>query len=808
MSCAQGHQQIQADCAACGAIGSFTRNHYFTGKMLLVGDFDTEQRYVVDKLRHHHQRLHGWGVVCGLKVNPHPNPDCRDRFVVVEPGTAIDCCGREILVGTEELVELAKLPAIAKLIAAGDDKPHRLQLCVRYRECPTEEIPVLYDDCGCDDTKCAPNRILESYAFDAIIDGPLPDTSPAGSRLAWKENVTLMADVSRVALDEASKRLYMLVGDDVYAVDLATPIVGPNFHLPAAGAELAVSADGAHLFVTTAPVGTGPAQLLVVQTSDMTAVGSPIPIPNSTTGAVPLVATADGRLVLLAAGASQVLVYKADIVSGSPTSPSSIAVPAGQSALALSANGTDAFVVGPATPAVTRIDLTTATTSSIAALPATAKPTDVAVVDSTGPMQLCVLDNAASALHLIAVSPAALAGSISLPHAPVDVAITAGGHWAYVLEHDATGDFVQAVDLHALVTGGVVLPGAPLAIGPNSQQIVAGDGHLLYVPFLGATANTFDGGVAKISVDDCDCAEIPWRSLDGCPDCDVECLVLATMEGYKLGNKLEAVTVPPSDPGTDAQNGISRIDNRRGRRLLPSTTTLYEMIECAATCAPTGGGGTGTQGPPGPPGPPGPAGPKGDPGANGAPGPKGDPGPPGPGLEPDLTQIVAVSWHHNQTDNLLTVKQQTGAPLGVGFVIAFSNPVQVARPPNPIDPDHIFQVLLAPGPNDVNTCWCPLTGASIFPVTPTFQNGLVTDAVRVLGPDATGVAFIPKDPQVVFQHRRVWIKLRGDFVIDVKERAIDAEFVRASFPTGDRPAGAPGGIQGGLFESWFNAVVP
>src|SRR5690349_5405150 len=111
MSCAQGHQQIQADCAACGAIGPFTRNHYFTGKMLLVGDFDTEQRYVVDKLRHHHQRLHGWGVVCGLKVKPHPQPECRDRYVLVEPGTAIDCCGREILVGVEELIELAKLPA-------------------------------------------------------------------------------------------------------------------------------------------------------------------------------------------------------------------------------------------------------------------------------------------------------------------------------------------------------------------------------------------------------------------------------------------------------------------------------------------------------------------------------------------------------------------------------------------------------------------------------------------------------------------------------------------------------------------------
>jgi hypothetical protein len=806
MSCAQGHQQIQADCAACGAIGSFTRNHYFTGKMLLVGDFDTEQRYVVDKLRHHHQRLHGWGVVCGLKVKPHGNPDCRDRFVIVEPGTAVDCCGREILVGVEELVELARLPAVARLIAAGDDKPHRLQLCVRYRECPTEEIPVLYDDCGCDDTRGAPNRILESYAFDAIIDGPLPDTSPAGSRLGWSENVTLMADVSRVTVHEASQRLYMLVDDDVYAVDLATPIVGPNFHLPAAGAELAVSADGAHLFVATTPVGPGNAQLLVVRTSDMTAVGAPIDIPSSTTGGVPLVPLADGRLVLLGGGAAKVLIFAADIASGTPSAPASVTVPAGMSALAVSTNGQDAFVVGAAAAAIQKLDLTALTASPISVLPSTAKPTDVAVVDSTGPMQLVVLDNAASALHLVAVGPAALAGSVLMPHAPVDAAITAGGRWAYVLEHDGTGGFVQAVDLHAIVsTGGVALPGTPLAIGPNSQQIVAGDGRLLYVPFLGATANTFDGGVAKITVEDCDCAEIPWRALEGCPACDVECLVLATVENHKLGNKLDAVTIPPSDPAADAAAGISRLDNRRGRRLLPSTTTLLEMIECAATCAPEGGGGPGTQGPPGPPGP---AGPKGDPGAKGDPGPKGDPGDPGPGLEPDLTQIVAVSWAHNQPSNLLKISGAVGSANVQGFVIAFSNLVQVKHPVNPIDPDHVFQVLLqSPGTDQITVCWCPLTGGTILPVTPTVSGGLVTAATTVPGPNATGVAFIPKSPDAIFQHRQVWIKLRGDFVIDIKGRAIDAEFVRATFPTGDRPAGSPLGIQGGLFESWFNVFV-
>src|ERR1051326_3498842 len=48
-------------CPDC-VLGDFARNHYFTGKLLVERDFTDEQRFHIDKLRHHHQRLHGWGV--------------------------------------------------------------------------------------------------------------------------------------------------------------------------------------------------------------------------------------------------------------------------------------------------------------------------------------------------------------------------------------------------------------------------------------------------------------------------------------------------------------------------------------------------------------------------------------------------------------------------------------------------------------------------------------------------------------------------------------------------------------------------
>ena len=37
----------------------------------------------------------------------------------------------------------------------------------------------------------------------------------------------------------------------------------------------------------------------------------------------------------------------------------------------------------------------------------------------------------------------------------------------------------------------------------------------------------------------------------------------------------------------------------------------------------------------------------------------------------------------------------------------------------------------------------------------------------------------------------LWVVLRGDFVKDRQDRAIDAEFVRAELPTGDRPRPQP-----------------
>src|SRR5262245_27620676 len=132
----------QTECPSCEC-QPFLRNAYWTGKLMLARDFVDEQRYVVEKLRHHNQHLHGTGVVCGLKVVPHDNPECRDRFVCVEPGTAVDCCGQDIIVCEKECIDLLAHPKTKALKDEANNEPHILKICIRYRECPTEDIPVL-----------------------------------------------------------------------------------------------------------------------------------------------------------------------------------------------------------------------------------------------------------------------------------------------------------------------------------------------------------------------------------------------------------------------------------------------------------------------------------------------------------------------------------------------------------------------------------------------------------------------------------------------------------------------------------------
>ena len=84
------------------------RNNYFHGKLMSVDDFQVEQTYFLRRLRLLNHRLHGCGVVSGLKVS------IKDKKgvarVEIAPGVAIDPTGEEIVVTNSVALPLPGTP--------------------------------------------------------------------------------------------------------------------------------------------------------------------------------------------------------------------------------------------------------------------------------------------------------------------------------------------------------------------------------------------------------------------------------------------------------------------------------------------------------------------------------------------------------------------------------------------------------------------------------------------------------------------------------------------------------------------------
>jgi hypothetical protein len=182
-------------CLPCD-IPVFCRNNYYRGKLLTERDFNDEQRYGIDKMRLHTLSLHGWGVICGLIVKPHPH--CPDKRLTVSVGLALDDCGREVRLLRDDCVYLPQpLPAASSPANGSATKaptppkeadeeghpsddcgcdttpaPKDLYLCIRYAECETEFAPAPFDDCSCTTSSQKPNRVCEGYALELYEQKP------------------------------------------------------------------------------------------------------------------------------------------------------------------------------------------------------------------------------------------------------------------------------------------------------------------------------------------------------------------------------------------------------------------------------------------------------------------------------------------------------------------------------------------------------------------------------------------------------------------------------------------------------------
>jgi len=145
----------------------FERNNFYFGKLMTVRDFTDEQHYFNEKRWMLNRFGLGWGVVCGLKVRPHPHDHAR-RKVIVEPGFAIDQFGHEIVVQREEVVDLT-----IDQDQCPPEQSHLYYLSIKYQEFGAHPSPIPIDDCDGPKEICVFNRILESYRLIVTREKPV-----------------------------------------------------------------------------------------------------------------------------------------------------------------------------------------------------------------------------------------------------------------------------------------------------------------------------------------------------------------------------------------------------------------------------------------------------------------------------------------------------------------------------------------------------------------------------------------------------------------------------------------------------------
>ncbi|HFD39972.1 MAG TPA: hypothetical protein ENJ31_09055 [Anaerolineae bacterium] len=167
---------------ACPALPeSLVRLRYFFGKRLGVADLRDEQSYHRSKQRLHNHHAHGSGVMCGLGLSRFDSGTDGSAVIRVAAGAALDSCGREVIVGHAQCIDLAAWFARRReqAEAAGEtfppagsvDEENLIAICVavRYRECETTPESAPRDPCACDTGGCEFGRVEEGFELAVLL---------------------------------------------------------------------------------------------------------------------------------------------------------------------------------------------------------------------------------------------------------------------------------------------------------------------------------------------------------------------------------------------------------------------------------------------------------------------------------------------------------------------------------------------------------------------------------------------------------------------------------------------------------------
>ena len=174
------------------------RLRYFHGQLLGARDLQREQDYFREKLKLRMRCLLGYGVVCGLLVEPAPasasDPEPaaatggageaaatdadpahhrRRAKVRLTPGLGVDACGNEIVVRNGCEVNLWDALPAEERATAGD--AHCVWVGVEYTEVPVEPTRTVFTS-GCSDTSdCDFGWTRETFTIRVTTNRPDPD---------------------------------------------------------------------------------------------------------------------------------------------------------------------------------------------------------------------------------------------------------------------------------------------------------------------------------------------------------------------------------------------------------------------------------------------------------------------------------------------------------------------------------------------------------------------------------------------------------------------------------------------------------
>lgn len=174
--------QSNENCAAYSQVGRCASDlpdtpqcglNYHFGMLLGVEDFRAEQGFHVGRMRRHQRLLHGMGVVAGFPV-------AFDQAILdlkVGPGYGVDALGRDLLLDTEQCINLAKWwqkhqdDEAFEDITTPDDVHLDLDVMACYTTCLSRPVPAIAEPCADHASDIAYSRVCETVKLSLVRAG-------------------------------------------------------------------------------------------------------------------------------------------------------------------------------------------------------------------------------------------------------------------------------------------------------------------------------------------------------------------------------------------------------------------------------------------------------------------------------------------------------------------------------------------------------------------------------------------------------------------------------------------------------------